>query len=56
MNAPAWRIWLVGILMVLWGVLGVRFIQKEEWVMVFLSALLMVSNAVTLWRLTRYGK
>ena len=56
MNAPAWRIWLVGALMVLWGVLALRFVQRNELVMAGLCALLMIANGITLWRLTRHGK
>ncbi len=56
MNAPQWRIWLVTALLCGWGMLGMRFVQKEQWPMVLLCLLLMLSNGVTLWRLTKKGK
>ncbi|MFC4638908.1 hypothetical protein [Deinococcus hohokamensis] len=56
MNAPAWRIGLVAVLMVLWGLLALRFVQREEPVMSGLCLLLLLANAVTLWRLTRRGR
>lgn len=56
MNAPQWRIWLVTALLCGWGILTIRFVQKEQWPMALLCLALMVSNGVTLWRLTRNGK
>lgn len=56
MNAPAWRIWLVAALVCGWGLLAGRFMQKQEWAMMGLCLILMIFNAVTLWRLTRHGK
>ncbi|MFC4426922.1 hypothetical protein [Deinococcus navajonensis] len=56
MNAPAWRIGLVAVLMVLWGLLALRFVQRGESVMAGMCLLLLVANAVTLWRLTRHGR
>ncbi|WP_194165299.1 hypothetical protein [Deinococcus terrestris] len=56
MNAPAWRIWLVVALMCGWGILGIRFVQKGDVIFAVLCAALFLSNAVTLWRLTRNGK
>lgn len=56
MNAPAWRVWLVVALICGWGILTIRFVQKEQWVMAGLCALLAVVNGITLWRLTKNGK
>lgn len=56
MNAPAWRIWLVVALVCGWGILTIRFVQREQWPMAVLSFVLALVNAVTLWRLTRHGK
>ncbi|WP_291431698.1 hypothetical protein [Deinococcus sp.] len=56
MNAPAWRIWLVVTLMCGWGILAIRFSTRQEWPMAGLSALLLITNGVTLYRLTRHGK
>lgn len=56
MNAPAWRIWLVVALMCGWGILSIRFVQRQEWLMVGLCLLLLITNGVTLWRLTKQGK
>lgn len=56
MNAPGWRIGLVAVVMVLWGVLALRFVQRGEPLMTGLCLLLLLTNAVTLWRLTRHGK
>lgn len=56
MNAPAWRVWLVTALVCGWAILTIRFVQKGEWPFAILCVLLLISNAVTLWRLTRRGK
>lgn len=56
MNAPAWRIWLVTALVCGWGILTIRFVQQGNVPLALLCALLLVSNAVTLWRLTRRGR
>lgn len=56
MNAPAWRIWLVTALVIGWGALTIRFASKQEWPMALLCAVLLVSNGVTLYRLTKNGK
>lgn len=56
MNAPAWRIWLVTALVIGWGILTIRFASKQEWPMALLCAVLLVSNGVTLYRLTKNGK
>ena len=56
MNAPAWRIWLVVALMCGWGSLAIRFATKQEWPMALLCVVLLISNGVTLYRLTKNGK
>ncbi|MBB5234969.1 hypothetical protein [Deinococcus budaensis] len=56
MNAPAWRIWLVAALVCGWGILTIRFVQTGSIPLAILSALLLITNAVTLWRLTKHGK
>ena len=56
MNAPAWRVWLVVALVCGWGILTIRFVQRGQWPMAGLCALLLIVNGVTLWRLTRHGK
>jgi len=56
LNAPAWRVWLVVALMCGWGILSIRFVQRQEWPMAGLCVLLLITNAVTLWRLTKHGK
>lgn len=56
MNAPKWRIWLVTALVCGWGILALRFAQRQEWPMAGLCVLLLIVNAVTLWRLTQRGK
>lgn len=48
---PTWRLWLVGILMVGWALLAIRFLISKEWLMVALCVILSISNAFTLWRL-----
>lgn len=55
-NAPKWRIWLVTALVCGWGILALRFGQRQEWPMAALCLLLLIVNVVTLWRLTRRGK
>lgn len=56
MNAPAWRVWLVVALMCGWGILAIRFVQQGNVAFALLCALLLITNGVTLWRLTRRGK
>lgn len=53
LNAPAWRVWLVVALMCGWGILTIRFVQKGNVPFALLCALLLISNGVTLWRLTK---
>lgn len=55
-NAPAWRVWLVVALMCGWGILTIRFFQTNQVPLALLSLLLLASNGITLWRLTRRGK
>lgn len=50
-QVPTWRLWLVGILMVGWALLAIRFLISKEWLMVVLCIVLSSSNAFTLWRL-----
>lgn len=52
-NAPPFRIWLVTALLCGWGILAIRFVQKGNVPFAVLCGLLMITNAVTLWRLTR---
>ncbi|GAA5501810.1 hypothetical protein Dxin01_01549 [Deinococcus xinjiangensis] len=56
MNAPAWRIWLTVALMCGWGILGIRFAQKQDWAFVLMCVALFIVNGITLWRLTKNGK
>ncbi|WP_221091475.1 hypothetical protein [Deinococcus aquaedulcis] len=56
MNAPAWRVWLVTALVIGWALLTFRFVQTAQWPMAGLCFLLLISNAVTLWRLTQRGR
>lgn len=56
MNAPAWRIWLVVALVCGWGILTIRFVQQGSVPLALLSGLLLITNAVTLWRLTKNRK
>lgn len=39
-----------------WGILAIRFVQKGNLPFALLCLLLMVTNGVTLWRLTKKGK
>ncbi|BDP42868.1 hypothetical protein DAETH_28370 [Deinococcus aetherius] len=39
-----------------WGILAIRFVQRGNVPFALLCALLLITNGVTLWRLTRRGK
>lgn len=56
MNAPAWRVWLVTALLCGWGILVIRFVQNGDLPLALVCGLVFLSNALTLWRLTRRGK
>jgi len=56
LNAPPFRVWLVTALLCGWGILAIRFVQKGNLPFALLCGLLMITNAVTLWRLTKNGK
>lgn len=51
MNAPTWRLWLVGILMVGWALLTIRFFTTQQWLMAALCLILSIANGFNLWRL-----
>ena len=53
MNAP---VWLLVLLMCGWGILGIRFVQKENLPFALMSAVLFVWNGWRLWVRTRSGK
>ena len=55
-RARTLRLWISGVLLVLWLVLGVRTAMLENWVIAAVCLVMAVVNGVTLWRLTRPGR
>lgn len=53
MNSPGWQVWLYTFLVCGWGILSIRFIQKQMWPLLALSLVMLISHAVMLWRVTR---
>ncbi len=54
-RARTLRLWISGVLIVLWVVVGVRTATLGNWVITAVCAVMAVVNAVTIWRLTRPG-
>ncbi|WP_045233923.1 hypothetical protein [Deinococcus pimensis] len=59
-DIPAWRVWLVTILAILWGVLAIdasrralRSGAQNDWMLFGLCALLFIWNVWQLWTFTR---
>lgn len=53
LNSPGWQVWLYTFLVCGWGILSIRFIQKQMWPLLALSLVMLISHAVMLWRVTR---
>ncbi|WP_291423864.1 hypothetical protein [Deinococcus sp.] len=56
MKTPAWRIWLTTALVCGWGILAIRFFQKENVPFAIMSVCLMIANGVILWQQTKKGQ